>query len=86
MCKLYKAASGIDDPLHVWCTAEHLGISSWEDEMTASCLFSFRIRKDLSQERRTHVLKMLFHMLTRRVDEAFLVSNSQEDPSTGVQG
>jgi hypothetical protein len=69
--KLYKAASEIDDPLHVRCAAEHRGILTWDDEMQASCLFSFRIRKDTSQERRTQVLNMLFDMLTSRVDEAF---------------
>jgi hypothetical protein len=42
------------------------------DEITASCLFSFKIRKDVSQERRTQILKKLFESMTRRVDEAFL--------------
>jgi len=69
--KLYKAASEIHDPLHVRCTAEHRGVG-YGDEITASCLFSFKIRKDVSQERRTQILKMLFESMTRRVDEAFL--------------
>ena len=68
--KLYKAASEIDDPLHVRCTAEHRGVG-YGDEITASCLFSFKIRKDVSQERRTQILKMLFESMTSRVDEAF---------------
>ena len=74
--KLYKAASEIDDPLHVWCTAEHRGVS-YGDEIRASCLFSFKIRKDVSQERRTQILKMLFESMTSRVDEAFLDVEAQ---------
>ena len=68
---LYKAAGEIDDPLHVRCTAEHRGVG-YGDEITASCLFSFKIRKDVSQERRTQILKMLFESMTRRMDEAFI--------------
>ena len=70
--KLYNkaAASEIDDPLHVRCTAEHRGVG-YGDEITASCLFSFKIRKDVSLERRTQILQMLFDSMTRRVDEAF---------------
>ena len=71
--KLYKAASETDDPLYVRCTAVHRGVG-YGDEITASCLFSFRIRKDVSQERRTQILKLLFESMTSRVDEAFSAS------------
>ena len=70
--KLYKAASEADDPSYMRCTAEHRGVG-YGDEITASCLFSFRIHKDVSKERRTQVLKFLFDSMTSRVDEAFSV-------------
>ena len=70
--KLYKAASETDDPSYVRCTAEHRGVSCYCDEIRASCLFSFRMHKDVSQERRTQILKMLFDSMTSRVDEAFV--------------
>ena len=69
--KLYKAASETEDPSYVLCTAEHRGVSSYCNEIRASCLFSFRMHKDVSQEHRTQILKRLFDSMTRRVDEAF---------------
>jgi hypothetical protein len=68
--KLYKAARETDDPSYVRCTAEHQSVN-YKDEITASCLFSFRIHKDSSKERRTQILNFFFESLTRRVDEAF---------------
>ncbi len=70
LLKLYKPASETDDPLYVRCTVEHRGIR-YLDEITASCLFSFRIRKDVSQERRTQTLQLLFGNFMSCVDEAF---------------
>ena len=75
----HEIFSRVLDPSCVWCTAEHRGVSSYCDdcddsEIRASCLFSFRMHKDVSQERRTQILKMLFDSMTSRVDEAFSVS------------
>jgi hypothetical protein len=70
LIKLYKAAMETSDPLYVKCTAEHRGVGDG-DGMTASCLFSFKIRKDFSKERRTQILQALFDNMKSRVDEAF---------------
>ncbi len=68
--KLYKKAGETVDPLYMTCTGEHHGVGDG-DGMTVSCLLSFKIRKDVSQERHTQILQAFFDSLTSRVDEAF---------------
>jgi hypothetical protein len=70
--KLYKEAASEtkNDPLYVRCTAEHQGVGDGDGMMTASCLFSFKIHKDVSKERRTQILQSLFDQMTSRVDVA----------------
>jgi hypothetical protein len=78
--KLYKEAASEtkNDPLYVRCTAEHRGVGDGDGMIMASCLFSFKIHKDVSKERRMQILQCLFDDMTSRVDEAFSVAG---DPS-----
>ena len=46
-------------------------MSLWEGEISASCLFSFKIRKDASRECRMKILQTLFSTMVERVDNAF---------------
>ena len=59
------------DDAFVICNGAHHGASLWEPEIGASCLFSFKMRKDVSRESRMKLLQALFSDLTARVDEAF---------------
>jgi hypothetical protein len=74
--KLYKEAASEtkNDPLYVRCTAEHRGVGDGDGMVMASCLFSFKIHRDVSKERRTQILQCLFDDMTGRVDEAFSVA------------
>lgn len=74
--KLYKVAASEtkNDPLYVRCTAEHRGVGDGDGMVMASCLFSFKIHRDVSKERRTQILQCLFDDMTSRVDEAFSVA------------
>lgn len=74
--KLYKEAASEtkNDPLYVRCTAEHRGVGDGDGMIVASCLFSFKIHRDVSKERRTQILQCLFDDMTSRVDEAFSVA------------
>ena len=78
--KLYKEAASEtkNDPLYVRCTAEHRGVGDGDGMIVASCLFSFKIHRDVSKERRTQILQCLFDDMTSRVDEDFSVAG---DPS-----
>jgi len=59
------------DDAFVICNGAHHGASSWKDEMSVSCLFSFKIPKDASRECRMKILQALFSTMAERVDNAF---------------
>ena len=71
MLKLYEAASDTTDPSYAKCTEKlDFGVIGGSGPIS-SCLFSFRIHKDVGPEHRAYILKRLFDHMTRRVDEAF---------------
>lgn len=70
MFKLYEAASDTTDPSYAKFT-EKLNFGVSPGGHIASCLYSFKIHKDVPPEHRADILRRLFDHMTRRVDEAF---------------
>ena len=70
MFKLYEAASDTTDPSYAKFT-EKLNFGVSPGPHIASCMYSFKIHKDVLPEHRADILRRLFDHMTRRVDEAF---------------
>lgn len=71
MFKPYEAASDTIDPSYAKFTEKlNFGVCDGRGHI-ASCLYSFKIHKDVAPEHRADILRRLFDHMTRRVDEAF---------------